>query len=360
MKQMMMFAVAVCATVLFGVCCMAGDKEDTLPARNDLDCIRLSDGFVLKMYASVQPRPNSQKAAVRVALRSENSDSKLAVVWVSDLTSLNYVPGEDRYYGLVKVMKDQFFIFAMWNGRYCFIDRRTGRVLKSGEGDDILRRYDGLIPLRLTIRTNSTLTFVKGEELKGEMRQFLEMTRQGDTFLRSESVSSSKLKKFYVVHFGEPVSRRIPQYVIVWKATILGSFGPDISVHGHSVSPSSTTKAVYSLQPDYSLERLPLTEDEMTRLFSHITRCESRMDDRVASLLEQDLEALTRRDPDWFQRLSTEQDSFPPDPYWEEKVDPHLKVVEPPPTVTGAENTPFQDHVSEDRSEKTGTKRERG
>ena len=157
-------------------------------------------------------------------------------------------------------------------------------------------------------------------------------------FLRSEAVPALKLYRFYIVQFEEPVSKRNPLFVIAWKATDSGSLGFDfrqpiagIVIHEHLLKPPSKTKAVYALQPDYSLQQLSLTEREIGDLFSHITGNELRSDERVASLVKQpDFDLMSRKDPGWLDKVCNEQEVFPPNSYWEQKVAPHLKVVEPP------------------------------
>jgi hypothetical protein len=330
--KMIMAAIIVCVTV--GAHARAGDKQGNLIARNNIYCVTLSDGSSLGIYASVQSPEKPHKVSVRVALFSESEDGEGTVIWTSDLTSLDYTPRADRYYALVKVTESQLFIFSTWNGHYCTINRHTGRVLKSGEGDDVLKQYDSVVPLKLTIRTPSTLRLLRGQELTREIKQFLNMTRQLSMIYLSQDIPASKLTKFYVVQFDDPISKRNPLFVIVWKAKISGNLGTGsgrVVIHEHSMGSLSNKKAIYALQPDYSLQLLPLTEEEVARLFSHIARNEARMDRRVASIIErEDLETLTRQDPDWFRKLRAEQDLFPPDPHWEQKVDPYLKVVEPP------------------------------
>ena len=44
------------------------------------------------------------------------------------VTSVHFVPEAGDYYALVNVMDDRFFIFFLWNGHYCAIDRKTGTI----------------------------------------------------------------------------------------------------------------------------------------------------------------------------------------------------------------------------------------
>jgi hypothetical protein len=137
--------------------------------------------------------------------------------------------------------------------------------------------------------------------------------RESSAVSREQSIPRSDLTKHYVIQFDKPGAKRQPLLVIVWKAKGMPSTGfdglntdsPVIVVDEHLLKPPRTKKAVYALQPDYSLRQLPLTEKEIERLFSHITRSEERAVSRI------------------------EVETLPADSYWEEKVDPQLKVVEP-------------------------------
>lgn len=154
-----------------------------------------------------------------------------------------------------------------------------------------------------------------------------------------QAIPESKLQKFCAIQFdtqpdGRPGPDWRPRFVIVWKAEHFGSicFDPilrsTIGINGHLIRPPSGKNAVYALQPDYSITQLPLTAEESTRLFSYITAREKRTDERVASLIE----LIERDDPHWNEGVSAEvaeEQLFPSEPYWERKVDPHLKVVEP-------------------------------
>jgi hypothetical protein len=78
-------------------------------------------------------------------------------LWVADhVTSMNYVPDKERYYALAEETKDRIFIFFTWNAQHCTIDKTTGRILKEGRGDDVLKAYDCLVPLKLLIWRRAT------------------------------------------------------------------------------------------------------------------------------------------------------------------------------------------------------------
>jgi hypothetical protein len=88
--------------------------------------------------------------------------------WEVSLTIVDYRPG-NQYYALVKVIEDKIFIFTLWNDRYFIIDKKTGRIVKHGEGDEVLLKYADLVPLKLVVRapqTGRTMTAKELEELE--------------------------------------------------------------------------------------------------------------------------------------------------------------------------------------------------
>ena len=98
-------------------------------------------------------------------------------------------------------------------------------------------------------------------------------------------------------------SKRRPLFAIVWQAKIAGSSATDnrnltTSIHGHPVALSPAKKAVYALQPDYSLQEIALSEQEIDHLF-----------------------AIADSDPDDGLRFAS-------DAVWREKVEPFLRIVE--------------------------------
>jgi hypothetical protein len=217
-------------------------------------------------------------------------------------------------------MEDHIFLFTMWNRRYFVIDKHSGQVLKKGNGDDVLREYGNLVPLRLTVLyVGPSMTY---ENRYPDSQQ--EKTRQDDWELKQDEIATffiqdipgSKLKKHYVVQFDPHLGtngktqRWQPLYVVVWKSEMESVFlntNPLIApiwINRHIVTPPTARSAIYSLQPDYSLQELPLSEEELTRLFLSITQKEEHAKD------------------------SLERHTFPQDFYWEQKIGPHLKVVE--------------------------------
>ncbi len=157
---------------------------------------------------------------------------------------------------------------------------------------------------------------------QAEEKAAREGEREASAVSRVQSIPGSSLEKHYLVQFDKPGLKRQPLLVIVWKAkdTLSISLGqldtdaPTIAIDGHLMTPSRRKKAVYALQPDYSLQQLSLTEEEIVRLFSHITRSEER--------------AVS----------SADVEIFPADPYWEEKVDPHLKIADGVTTLPAGKN----------------------
>jgi hypothetical protein len=318
---------------VFGPGVRAGDKQDgTSVPKDDVYHLTLSDGSTLTIEARLFHRGDRGESSAHAALWPKDEDGTKLAIWTADLTSVDYAPETKSYYALVKVMEDRIFIFAMWNGRYCVIDRRTGRVLKKGEGDDVLREYNDLVPLRLTTLFIPPSTTILGslfpeeqaEEREKEKEQMEREQREADAIAISYSqrIPGSKLRKFYVVQFDTRQDAHAvaklwrPVFVIVWKAE-KASVSLDrrpaiarISINGHSVTPPAAKRAIYAIQPDYSLQQLSLTEEEITRLFSHIT---TRIEKRETALRERGTFPLD-----------------PSDPYWEQKVDPHRKIVELP------------------------------
>ena len=68
----------------------------------------------------------------------------------------------------------------------------------------------------------------------------------------------------------DPATAR-PQFVILWKARRGGATSSDgnnrlSEIHGHKISVSFSDHAVYALQPDYTLKRLPLSAAETDQI----------------------------------------------------------------------------------------------
>ena len=140
--------------VVFASCSHPQDtpKCISLP-KAEIYRVRLSDGFTLKIETE---RPGVGKRTMRVDVVLFSKEG--IPVWYYDVTSVPGASSTDYYYALVKVLEDRIFIFFTWNGQYCIIDKQTGRVLQRGEGDDLLRGYGSLVPLRLTAESYPSST----------------------------------------------------------------------------------------------------------------------------------------------------------------------------------------------------------
>jgi hypothetical protein len=156
----------------------------------------------------------------------------------------------------------------------------------------------------------------------------------------TQPIPGSRLQKFHVIQYdiqpdGRPDRDWRPRFVIVWKAENFKSIGgtepshpSTIWINDRLIRPPSGKKAIYALQPDYSVKQLPITAEETSRLLSYITTVEKQTDERVDSLVER----IKQDEPGWEKQMSAEiarEERFPSDPYWEQRVDSHLKVVEP-------------------------------
>jgi hypothetical protein len=182
------------------------------------------------------------------------------------------------------------------------------------------------------------LPLLTGQEARKFAVGLLKANQKVSAVMLSQAIPGSKVERLYAVQFdtqpdGSPRSDWHPLFVVVWKAEKLEKiiFDPilrsTVGINGHLVQPPSGQSAIYALQPDYSLKQLPFTAEETTRLFSHITAIQIQKDKRVASLVE-----LLEEDQDLNEKLSAEFDEerrFPPNDYWEQKVDPYIQIVEP-------------------------------
>ena len=205
---------------------------------------------------------------------------------------------------------------------------RDGSKAESTRNDETHRNRSTAEPL-----------LTDGPELRKRLADFLTVERRTSGWSLSQTIPESKVKKQYVVQFdvqsdGYPGPEWRLLFVIVWKAENLGSQWLDpirrstIWMNGHVLRPASGKPGIYALQPDYSLRQIPLTAEETARLFSRLTDWEKRNDERAASVIH----AIEQDAPDWREQLSAELDEerrFPRDEYWDQKVDTHLKVVEP-------------------------------
>lgn len=164
------------------------------------------------------------------------------------------------------------------------------------------------------------------------VKDYLIVSRRFSTTVLCELIPGSKMKKFYAIQYDtnpdkHPGPDWQPLYVVVWKAEYLESISFDpLEINGHLVRLPTEINVIYVLQPDYSLQKIPLTANETTQLFSHITDTEKQNDKHIASLIN----LINQQDPQWYDKVSAgldEEKRFPSNSYWQEEVDPHLKVV---------------------------------
>jgi hypothetical protein len=297
-----------CVTICFSTLCVplvAGEKDAVQAGRKrDLCCVRLSDGSRLSI--SREPSPDG---AIFAELCSKDGMYRL---WFAEKLAPAPLTAETKgYYALAKATEDRVFLFFTWNSRYCVIDRDVGSVLQRGKGDEVLEHYDELMPLKLSPPPTPKLANLTQREQDEMNRRMLAGEQHASAAVLYQDIPGATLQKVYVVRFDTTGSKRRPIAVIVWKAnprgaslslTRLDDAAPTISINGHVVKPAPTKEAVYALQPDYSLKELPLSREEVTRLFSHIVHTDEH-------------------------RTRHTDDSFPQDSYWEAKVDSWLKVV---------------------------------
>lgn len=297
----------------------AGEKnQDTPVLKRSLLNVELADGSELRIGTSLVSLDKPQETDVHVLLRAERlTVEEPEPLWRAEkITSLHFTPERKEYYALVKVADSRIFIFFLWNGRHCTIDKRTGAVLARGEGNDVLEQFSEWIPLKLVVPVPATFEYVTGDVAKELTEEFEKRERASPVVLRTQAVPASSMKKFYVVCFNtfwdqRPGSKREPVAVMAWKGHDTSGLAFNarkmmIAINGHRVTPSPRKKAIYVVGPDYSLQQLTMNEKEMSRLFAHIVRSEER--------------AVS----------TSELRHLPLDETWERDVAPYLKVVEPP------------------------------
>jgi hypothetical protein len=146
----------ICALAAVGtlvLVSLGGEKPRV--ARESLFYAQLPDGSELNLRTpSVNSPTEGEVSDVNIALYGK----PISESWeVEKVTSVHRLRKAEDYYALVKVFRDRLFIFFLWNGHYCTIDRKTGAILASGNGDDELRKFDELLPLKLS--TTSTFHF---------------------------------------------------------------------------------------------------------------------------------------------------------------------------------------------------------
>jgi hypothetical protein len=297
----------------------AGEKNhDMRVLKRNLYKAELVDGSELSIGTSLVSLDKPQETDVHVLLCAENlTCGEQEKRWRAEkVTSLHFTPETKQYYALVNVADSRIFIFFLWNGRHCTIDKKTGVVLARGEGDGALEQFSEFIPLKLVLPVPATFEYVTGEKAKELIEEFEKRERASPVVLRIQAIPASSMKKFYVVCFDtfwdpRPGSKREPVAVMAWKGHETSGVAFNVrkvmvAINGHRVTPSPRKKAIYVVGADYSLKQLSMSEKEISRLFAHIVRSEER--------------AVS----------GSELKHLPLDETWERDVDRFLNVVEPP------------------------------
>ena len=311
--------VCLCMTVASsGIMAADETNQDASVFKRDLRSVEFADGSELRIGTSLGSVDKPQETDIHVVLYPERlTVGEPEPIWRAEkVTSLHFAPGTKQYYALVKVADSRMFIFFVWNGRHCTIDKNTGALLSRGEGDDVLEHFSEWIPLKLVIPEPATFEYVTGEAAKELVEDFEKRERASPVVLRIQAIPASSMKKFYVVCFNtfwdpRPGSKREPVAVMAWKGHDTSGLAFNVrkvmvAINGHRVTPSPKKKAIYIVGPDYSLQQLTMSEQELSRLFAHIVRSEER--------------AVS----------TSELRHLPLDEIWEHDVAPYLKVVEPP------------------------------
>ena len=102
------------------------------------------------------------------------------------------------------------------------------------------------------------------------------------------AIPGSVLQHCYVLRNGPvprgPSAAANPLFLILWKATNAGSCEFDarnrlVAIHDNRISVSLKMKAVYVLQPDYTLRRIDLTQDEIEHVFNLMEQNQKHLSD---------------------------------------------------------------------------------
>lgn len=100
----------------------------------------------------------------------------------------------------------------------------------------------------------------------------LAVTEYSDCDFGAISIMDSKLKNCFVLQFSQ--QERAPLYAIFWKAKNHGVTTHDhkliTSINGNKFSCDKNKKAIYALQPDYSLKSLTIPDDKIDEIFQYI------------------------------------------------------------------------------------------
>jgi hypothetical protein len=159
----------VCFTVTLGAAGSGSDKQEGQSVlRDSLFWVEFPDGSRLSIRASLPSLQEQHTAAVTVDCHPKGRGGKEPTIWHTELAKMEYMPATKYYYALVKATKDRAFIFCLWDGQYLTLDKQTGKVLTEGKGDDPLKDYNDLVPLKLQLRLPSIggpMTQQKSDEM---------------------------------------------------------------------------------------------------------------------------------------------------------------------------------------------------
>ncbi|MGO8750081.1 MAG: hypothetical protein ACLQNE_29395 [Thermoguttaceae bacterium] len=106
----------------------------------------------------------------------------------------------------------------------------------------------------------------------------------GGITVGSEAIPKSTEQVCYAFQLS-PIGNSAPRtrylFGVLWLAKQAGSAGGAnnllTEIHRHPISPDLSKKAVYALQPDYSLKELSLTPAEIDQLFSNVQKAQVSM-----------------------------------------------------------------------------------
>ncbi|HEY8665232.1 MAG TPA: hypothetical protein VIL86_01145 [Tepidisphaeraceae bacterium] len=100
----------------------------------------------------------------------------------------------------------------------------------------------------------------------------------GGSSLGSQAIPNSELQLHYVVQFdavhqASSSAKGDVLFIVVWvggKGAIVHSdkFNRVTMINGHTIRPSYTERSIYSLQQDYTLQDLGISDDDRMHLFS--------------------------------------------------------------------------------------------
>jgi hypothetical protein len=125
--------------------------------RDDLHGIELADGSWLSIRGGVESLERRQPCKLWVDRHPPGTFyEKGPVMWTAAVATMEYKPDAQPYYALLKIMGDRVFVFLLSDSQYFVIDTEKGRILAKDRGDDPLRRYGALIPLKLSIHPPAT------------------------------------------------------------------------------------------------------------------------------------------------------------------------------------------------------------